>query len=378
MLPAAGLPSARAHRFSLADVLPNCLDALQGRRGPLGLAPVTHAIVLLVDGLGGTALAARSGHARALAARLASDRPISSVFPTTTAAALASLTTGELPGRHGLVGYTSFDAARDRVVNQLTGWDESMTADWQRRPTIFEAADAAGLGAIAIGPARYRETGFTHAVLRGAEYRAGTTIAERLERAHETLSGRAALAYVYVPELDQAAHAQGLDSPKWVSLLEELDAAVAALAPRLGPRHGLLVTADHGVIDVPHDAQRIVAAELLDGVRHVAGEPRCLQLHLEPGESADAHAERWRDHEGSRVWVATRAEAIEAGWFGEVSPEVLPRIGEVLVAARKKIAYYADPHDTGRRMIGQHGSFSREELSVPLLRFGAWGSPRGA
>jgi predicted AlkP superfamily pyrophosphatase or phosphodiesterase len=356
----------------LADVLPSCLDALQGRRGALGLVPVSHAVVLLVDGLGTTALASRAGHARTLASRLEADGSISSVFPTTTAAALATLTTGTPPGEHGLVGYTVLDAANDRLVNQLTGWDSAMTADWQRVPTLFEMADAAGLAAIAIGPARYRESGFTHAVLRGAEYRAAPSIADRLARAADTLSGPPALVYVYVPELDSAAHAHGLESPNWIAALEELDAAVARFIPRLGPHHGLLVTADHGVIDVPHDAQRLVAPDLLDGVRHVAGEPRCLQLHLEPGEFPDVHAERWRTAEGNRVWVATRTEAIEAGWFGEVSPEVLPRIGDVLVAARKRIAYYVDPEDTGRKMIGQHGSLSADELTVPLLRFGGW------
>ncbi len=333
---------------------------------------MTHAIVLLVDGLGTSSLTPRAGHARTLATRLGIDAPISSVFPTTTASALASLTTGTLAGQHGLVGYTALDDVHDRVVNQLTGWDAEMTSDWQRMPTLFETADAARFSSIAIGPARYRDSGFTRAVLRGAEYRAAGTIEERLTRAQETLSGPPALVYVYAPELDSAAHAHGLESPHWVSALEELDAAVGRFIPRLSPSHGLLVTADHGVIDVPHDAQRLVPIELLDGVRHVAGEPRCLQLHLEAGESAEAHAERWRAHEGSRAWVATRGEAIEAGWFGEVAPEVLPRIGDVLVAARKRIAYYVDRDDTGRKMIGQHGSLSPDELTIPLLRFGAW------
>jgi len=374
MLPAAQLPSARARRYSLADVLPNCLEALSVRRGPLGLQPVSHAVVLLADGLGLAALEARAGHARTLASRLGTDGPVSSIFPTTTAAALATLATGELPGQHGLVGYSVLDAANDRVVNQLTGWDDdAMTADWQRLPTLFQAADAAGLSAIAIGPARYAESGFTRAVLRGAEYRAGASIADRLARAHEALVGPSALIYVYVPELDTASHAHGLESPNWLAALEELDAAVGRFAPRLGPEHGLLVTADHGVIDVPHEAQIVVAPELLRGVRHVAGEPRCLQLHLEAGERADEHAERWRLAEGSRAWVATRADAVAAGWFGEVAPEVLPRIGDVLVAARKRVAYYADPEDRGRRMIGQHGSLSPDELNIPLLRFGAFG-----
>jgi predicted AlkP superfamily pyrophosphatase or phosphodiesterase len=373
MLPAPQLPSARARRFGLDDVLPNCLSALGGRRGALGLAPVTHAVVLLADGLGLNALEARSGHARTLASRLGADGPISSVFPTTTAAALATLTTGELPGQHGLVGYSVFDAANDRVVNQLTGWDDdAMTADWQRMPTLFQTADATGLTSIAIGPARYAESGFTRAVLRGADYRAGASIADRLARAHEALAGPPALIYVYVPELDSASHAHGLESPNWLAALEELDAAVGRFAPRLGATHGLLVTADHGVIDVPHEAQIVVAPELVEGVRHVAGEPRCLQLHLEPGGAAEQHAERWRTSEGSRAWVATRTEAIDAGWFGEVAPEVLPRIGDVLIAARKRVAYYVDADDRGRKMIGQHGSLSPDELNIPLLKFGAF------
>jgi hypothetical protein len=377
MLPAVQLPSARARRVSLADVLPNCLSALRSQRGSLNLAPVSHAVVLLADGLGMTALEARSGHARTFASRLATDAPISSVFPTTTAAALATLATGQLAGRHGLVGYSVLDAANDRVVNQLTGWDDdAMTADWQRLPTLFQQADATGLTSIAIGPARYAESGFTRAVLRGADYRAGASIADRLARAHEALAGPPALIYVYVPELDTASHAHGLESPNWVNALEELDAAVGRFAPQLGLSHGLLVTADHGVIDVPHSAQIVVAPELLRGVRHVAGEPRGLQLHLEAGESAEGHAERWRATEGSRAWVATRAEAIEAGWFGEVDPEVLPRIGDVLVAARKRVAYYVDPDDRGRKMIGQHGSLSPDELTIPLLRFGAFAQSR--
>ena len=72
------------------------------------------------------------------------------------------------------------------------------------------------------------------------------------------------------------------------------------------------------------------------------------------------------------AWIATRTEAIEAGWFGQVAPEVLPRIGDVLVAARKRVAYYADPEDRGRMMIGQHGSLSPDETNIPLLRFGAF------
>jgi hypothetical protein len=126
------------------------------------------------------------------------------------------------------------------------------------------------------------------------------------------------------------------------------------------------------MVDVPEHAQRIATPAQLDGVRHVAGEPRCLQLHLEVGASAADVAARWRDAEGKRAWVGTRAEALDAGWFGDADHEVVPRIGDVLVAARADFAFYADPDDRARGMIGQHGSLTPAETGVPLLRFGAF------
>jgi hypothetical protein len=137
-------------------------------------------------------------------------------------------------------------------------------------------------------------------------------------------------------------------------------------------KDGLVITADHGMVDVPERSHRIPASALLDGVRHVAGEPRCLQLHLEAGVDVDALAERWRASEGKRAWIATKTQAIDAGWFGEVHPAVAPRIGDLLVAARGDHAYYVDPGDRARSMVGQHGSITPAELAIPLLRFGAF------
>ena len=113
-------------------------------------------------------------------------------------------------------------------------------------------------------------------------------------------------------------------------------------------------------------------------IRGSDGEPRCLQLHFEPDASPqvrDGLIERWRAAESERALVVTRKEAIAAGWFGpRVERQVAPRIGDILVAARKAVAYYdvRDSVTSGRLMVGQHGSSSPEEMIVPLLRFGAF------
>ncbi|RKR74031.1 putative AlkP superfamily pyrophosphatase or phosphodiesterase [Frondihabitans australicus] len=376
------VPTRPSGAGSLADVLPSCAAAILGPGAgfddTLGLGAARSVVLLLVDGLGSAALSARSAYARTLAAKRTS---LFSGFPTTTASALATVTTGALPGEHGLVGYSVLDPEGDRVVKQLSEWTGAVDpATWQRRPTVFESVRASGadVALSVVGPARYAASGLTKAILRGADYRSADSVSARFDETRRLLAapGRS-LTYLYVPELDMAGHRYGWESDRWSAALESLDAEIRRLEQDLAADQALVVTADHGVLDVPNHRHIVYGdeADLMNGVRHVAGEPRCLQLHVDPTASAEQRADllaAWRESEDSRSWVVSRDEAVEAGWFGEVAPDVLPRIGDVLVAARKGIAYYRGENDRGRGMIGQHGSWSSEETQVPLIRFGAF------
>ena len=373
------LPTEKPGARSLADVLPNSVRALAGEPNDLDLPAVRSVVVVVVDGLGRSQLAARAGHARFLASP--PREAITSVFPTTTAAALTTLTTGVQPGTHGLVGYRTLDADHDRLVNQLTGWDAGMVPEvWQRHPTVFDGAADAGIRSYAVGPSKFQTSGFTRAILRGATYRGANSLSDRFAEARRILAtGEPSLTYLYIPELDKASHQYGWESPQWLSGLEAVDAELQTFMRGLPPKVGVMVTADHGSVDVPHRSHILFdqAPELLAGVRHVGGEPRCLHLYLEPGATdADrsALATVWEQSEGERAWVGSRQDAVAAGLFGTVDDEVLPRIGDVLVAARKRVVYYdSRPADqAARNMIGQHGSLTAEERIVPLIRFGAF------
>ncbi len=379
------LPARNSVRPSLADVLPSCLASILGESNALGLPPADKAVVFLLDGLGVNSIRELPGHARTLAGALTKTSTTSAGFPTTTASGLATITTGELPGIHGMVGYTSLDPEHDRVVQLLTGWDARLDpATWQRSRTVFERAADNGIPSFAIGIDRFRGSGFSSAVLRGAEFRAGKRVADRVGEARRLLDENdSAIIYVYAAEFDHAAHHYGRGSDRAIRALEELDAAVSGLSAGLGRREGLIVTADHGSLDVPASSHVLFDREpgLLDGIRHVAGEPRALQLHFEPDASPELRERvttSWRGAEGGRSLVVTRAEAIAEGWFGPtVDPVVVPRIGDLIVAGRKAVAYYDSRTATARSraMIGQHGSLSPEETAVPLLRFGAY-APR--
>jgi hypothetical protein len=133
----------------------------------------------------------------------------------------------------------------------------------------------------------------------------------------------------------------------------------------------MVVTADHGMVHIPHDGFVELAdrPDLLDGVRLLTGDGRARQLHTHPG-AADDVVEAWREHAGDRAHVVTRDGAIDAGWFGDhVEGRVRPLIGDVVVSARALDVSWvhrdADPF--GGRLVGQHGALTPEEVEVPAL-----------
>ncbi|GAA5151691.1 alkaline phosphatase family protein [Microbacterium pseudoresistens] len=370
MLPAVP-PSAR----SITGVADDLLGAVTGTGS--SLPRVRSAVLVVVDGLGMAQLRAHAGHARCLAAATARGDVAYSVFPSTTAAALTSLLTGVAPGTHGLVGYRVLDRERRRLVNQLSGWEHERidAAQWQREPTIFERATAAGHPAFAVGLAAYAHSGFSSATLRGARFESEKSAAERVERAIQLADENdGALVYCYLPEADKAGHKHGVDSGEWVAALEEIDAALSVALPA---DVGMLVTADHGMIDVPRHRHLIIEEgdPMLAGVTHIGGEPRMLHVYLDAAARTDEATAVWRAGTGAAADVHTRDEAIATGMFGtSVTPEASSRIGDLLVAARGTWALYdgTDADQTSQGMIGQHGSLTPEELRVPYTRLGAF------
>jgi predicted AlkP superfamily pyrophosphatase or phosphodiesterase len=325
--------------------------------------------VVLVDGLGSANLNARSAHARAIGSLSRTDAH--SGFPTTTASALTTLMTGRSPGETGMVGYAIRNPATAEIINQLSGLDAVDPTVWQPVPTLWERNP--DLPTAIISSPRYRDSGLTRAILRGAPYVSAKTWDDRLSAVDDFLaSHREGVAYVYIAELDMAAHASGVSSDQWIRRLEELDGFVADVCRRLTPTDGLIITADHGVMDVPASRHVIVpsGSSLLDGVT-VGGEPRFLHLYA---EDESGTLDRWRDAEGHRSHVVSREEAIAAGWFGRVEDFALERIGNVLVTPRGELVYYIEglATDQAMAMVGQHGGLSRTETLVPIIRGGAF------
>jgi len=372
------LPTTAA-TVRLADVFTSCSAALRGEDNPVGFAPVSKAAVLLVDGIGAQNLEARRGHARWLTEKWRRRTIVGdSGFPSTTASALTSLTTGMHPGEHGIVGYTVRDPGSGALINHLKNWEPHVQpATWQRSPTVFETAQSHGIPSISMGERRFEGSGFTQAVWRGATFLGTDSLADQFQRLREFFDDNdRALAYLYWPSLDRTGHSSGVNSEAWIRRLEDLDQQLRELDSLLRDDEGLVITADHGMLDVADEHKLMVpeTSALLHSVTAWGGEPRVAQLYLDtPDATADVVA-AWSETLGEDALVLSRADAIDASLFGEVALEVLPRIGDVLVLAVQERAFYRSEVASvqSMRMVGQHGSLTATEREVPVIPLGAW------
>jgi hypothetical protein len=374
-----GWPSVSYDGRSLSGLLPSVLEALgvPGCDAPLGLEPTSRACVFLVDGLGLAQLLDHAEHAPYLSGLVADADPgraaLSAGFPATTATSMGSLGTGLPPGSHGLLGYELAIPGSDRVLNALR-WDLDAVDPlaWQPRRTVFERAADAGVATTRIGPAFFERSGLTVAAMRGGTFLPAESEGERIAAAVDALrTGDRAFVYAYYGDLDATGHRTGVGSRAWRLQLELVDRMVAQLAERLPRGATLLVTADHGMVDVPADKRFDLALDhgLADGVRVLAGEARARYVHTRDGATDDVLA-AWRERLGDVMWVLSREEAVAAGWFGPQVPErSLARIGDVVAAARAPVAVVDSARERPEllRLVGLHGSLTESELTVPLL-----------
>ncbi|MEU3555427.1 alkaline phosphatase family protein [Streptomyces fragilis] len=380
-LPLSSAPVPQYGSGSLADLLPT-LAAGMGVPDVAAaipeLAPADRACVFLIDGLGWEQLKAHPDEAPFMTSLLASSRggtgrPLTAGYPATTATSLASVGTGLPPGAHGLPGYTVRNPETGELMNQLRWNPWTSPADWQPHPTVFRMAEAAGVHTAQVSSPAFASTPLTQVALSGGTFHGRLAGEERMDLAAEQLAaGDRALVYTYYSEVDGAGHRFGVDSDTWRGQLGYVDRLVQRLAEQLPARSALYVTADHGMIDVPFDEEHRIDVdedwELKAGVALLGGEGRARHVYAVPGAAGDVLTV-WREVLGEQFWIASRDEAIEAGWFGpRIDERVYARLGDVIAAARDDVLLIASRREPKESlMTGNHGSMTPAEQLVPLL-----------
>ena len=360
---------------SLADVLPAVSHALgapsatDGAVVTLDLPPAPAYVVFLVDGLGADLLAAHAHAAPYLSSLLTAEAVATAGVPSTTATSLTSLGTGLAPGAHGVVGFTSRVPGSDRLLNALF-WDKDVDpVQWQPHPTLFQTLQAAGVRVTTVNKREFRGSGLTVAAHRGGDWIDADRVGERVAGAVTAATSTPSLTYLYDGDLDWTGHRYGVASAQWLQQLAFIDAEAEQLRDAMPAHARLVVTADHGMVDAPDDRRVDLDDDpaFREGVVLIGGEARFRHVYCAGGAVPDVAA-TWAELLGHRAEVLTRDQAISRGWFGSVSPSVLPRIGDVVAAAHDDWGLFSPvdfPYE--QRLVGLHGSLTPVEMRIPLL-----------
>ena len=337
----------------------------------VGQSPMGRELLFLIDGFGYDTLATYAD-AMPTMSRMFKHGLIATAFPSTTATSLATLTTGELPGAHGMLGYTvQVPRSGGRLLNALK-WDERVDPEnWQPVQTLFQRASSAGINVTHVAAKRYENSGFTRAVFRGANYRGANVVTDLISETKLALQKSPSFVYLYVNDLDNAGHTDGVGSDKWLAALTMIDQMVSQLMKEVPKGTRIWVTSDHGMINVQDKIVIGLGNQLLQGVSVVAGEPRARHIYLE-SDSASARIETagiWQEFLGDKALVLTREQAISNSLFGDVvSDDALDRMGEVIAIARGGLVLLElQRAEKEGSMVGHHGGDSDTESQVGLL-----------
>jgi hypothetical protein len=370
-------------------------------------APIKHVVVLLMDGLGHDQLRVliqegvtpNLGHA--IRAPHAFYAPITTVFPSTTTTALASLATGLAPAGHAVMGTTLYLREIGSTVNMIfhrpavaptpaSYNDRQLNPDLLvPGPNLFRRLEAAGVHAEIVNAAQYhwssisRYTGSGSLALKDG-FNGYLTPADGLAQCRERLLANGdrgkTYTYCYIPSVDSTAHAYGPLAPEYRAEAAALDFSLRRelLDPLAGrPDVVLLLVADHGQVRAWPEKTLWLNdhAELMAMLAApLTGDGRAGYIYVRPG-ALEATLTYVRGRLGDRVHAVTREEAVEAGLFGPsarpLSAMAADRVGDIILLPRTDWVV-RQQLGTGERtagFAGVHAGLSRAEMLIPFLAY---------
>ncbi len=363
------LGRAMAQLCGVADVE---LDA-PARQIAKTIGAAEHYVFVLVDGLGLNLIETlrADGFLRSHVVM-----ELRSVHPSGTPSGLTSLATGLWPGEHGVIGWYEYLAARDVSLTTLP-----FVERFGKRPlgqlgvsgeTLFPVPslmarmerDVASFVPNEINNTVYSryfagdQPGHGYASLAAAV----TEVVRRIE-----LAKGPTYTYVYVPFVDQAEHAHGVFSHETRKALAGVDAELARLAERMPAGARIVVSADHGQIDVS-DADTCTLADddrmLQLLIAPPSGDPRVPLFHVRLGRHTEFEA-MFRDRFGDRFALLTTGELGSMQLLGPALSETArAMLGDYVAIPGTASVLRFRPASP---MRGYHGGMTPAECRIPLI-----------
>ncbi len=270
---------------------------------------------------------------------------ITSVFPSTTSAALTTLYTGLSPREHGILEWYMYYEECGKVIKTLpfthVNSQENDALLRECKPSLFNLPrlwDSIDVDMVAHVRKEYAHTSYTTAMFGEARIVPYGGLEDLLKNVRKN---DARVQQIYIDYLDIAQHRFGVKSLEVRKELKEIISFVRALED---DGFSILLTADHGQMDV--ERRHILEVKNPD---LVGGGPRDMFLYGE--EEVEGYP------------ILERRDFISLLGPGEENPMLRYRVPNLTVLPEYGEAVWYEEIE----VKGLHGGLSEEEMLVPLI-----------
>ena len=353
-------------------------------------------VLILCDGLGYKEWQRQSGGGFFGAlSKKGSVRPITTVFPSTTAAALTTVSTGLTPQEHGLPEWYVY---MDEIGEIIVTLPFTRVGEFGRdtlagtlspkalldRPTIFERLEARGVSCTSLTNRTLAHTAYSTVSRSGSDvspYMSSSDMAVSLRRLVEASRGPSFF-YVYWSMVDTIEHAHGPNTDEArveASVVSHAlaEGFLAKLQRTAAKRTLVLVTADHGQVNVrPEETLymnrfRKLAVNLARSPSGEAilpwGSARDSFMRVREGKLDETKDYLERKLDGVATVLRTE-DAIDQGLFGINRPtrRFRRRIGDLMILPHGTNTVWYKYKDDPLNLRGHHGGLTEDEMTIPL------------
>ena len=211
---------------------------------------------------------------------------------------------------------------------------------------------------MTVQPGNFLGSPLSRMLYRGCRFEPVWDTVDLVEATIQMAAVPGRLVMTYLPHLDVAAHVTGQRSAEYDDAMGLAGQIWRQLAERLPVDVALIGTADHGHIDYPEHAKRLLRGPDIQGLRFwgdprgllTSGPPAVIQTDWEVGCGSN-QSRRRTDRPVGPGTAATRR------WpNGLPMPSSSPAMGRCCCLP-----------GFDKRLMGYHGGLDPEEIEVPLL-----------
>lgn len=346
---------------------------------------VARVVVFLVDGFG---IAQWDGERERVPflrrfERAGEVTPLTTVFPSETAAAMNTFHSAALPAEHGVVGWYVYDPDTDEQFEALpfVRKDGSVPEridfeDVADAESIYPELAAAGIETHQVTPFPNERT-----VEHPYDPEEFSTFAEAFADAAAEASDPSYI-FAYLPQTDATAHETGVDSDEYretaAETFERIDEAIESLADATADDDGetlVCITADHGLIDTDPERNIDISVPPFDIVSDLqtlhdgtpirySGSARNVHLHLRPERISPVYDLLTSELDAR---ILRKRDVLDADLFGpNPSDRFIRRLGDLVVVHRDSSVWYGD-EDAGKlEFVAMHGGMHPDEMLIPF------------